>query len=66
MQIQLNGKIYAAQSAETVADLLEELQLAGQRVAVMVNGVIVKKERRAETPVSENDTVEIIGMVGGG
>lgn len=65
-QIQLNGSAYDVELPMTVACLLEKLDATGQRVAVMVNDDIIKKDRRTEATISEGDTVEVIGMVGGG
>lgn len=66
MKIKLNGEDYNVKEAGSIAGLLSELNLAGQRVAVMVNGEIVKKDQRQAVEVKEGDTVEVISMVGGG
>ena len=66
MKITLNGEAYTAKEAQTLEGLLEDLGAAGQRVAVMLNGEIIKKDRRATVSLNERDTVEVIGMVGGG
>ena len=50
----------------TVADLVHELALAGKRIAVERNGVIVPRSRYADTPVAGGDKLEIVGAVGGG
>jgi sulfur carrier protein len=50
----------------TVADLVRELSLEGKRIAVERNGAIVPRSRYADTPVAEDDTLEIVGAVGGG
>ena len=65
-QIQLNGAAYPIDLPATVEDLLDRLQATGQRVAVMVNDDIIRKDRRASVNLSEGDAVEVIGMVGGG
>ena len=41
MHIQLNGELYTLENVQSVAGLLEHLQLAGRRVAVELNFEIV-------------------------
>jgi sulfur carrier protein len=65
MAITLNGQPHHAE-AEDVATLLAALGVEGRRVAVMVNGAIVKRERWEATPIREGDVVEVLQMVGGG
>lgn len=66
MNITLNGKPFTHEQIESVASLLEALEIHGKRVAVMVNDDIVKKDRFAASPLRDEDRVEIIHMVGGG
>lgn len=65
MNVMVNGESREIKS-ENVAQLLEELQLEGRRCAVMVNGSIVRKERRKEHNIRQDDEIDIITMVGGG
>ena len=65
MKIRLNGQPYDTQ-AETVAQLLRELEIHPDRVAVEVNLQIVKKARYEEFRIKEGDTVEVVHFVGGG
>jgi sulfur carrier protein len=46
--------------------LIAELQLKGDRIAVERNGGIVERSRWHETQVSEGDRLEIVHFVGGG
>ncbi len=66
MHIQLNGEPRALPAPVTVAALLEQLGLAGKRVAVEVNATIVPKSRQAEHELADGDRVEIIQAIGGG
>lgn len=61
----VNGEARQTQ-ARTVADLLEELQLATRRVAVMVNEEVVPRSEFAVRGLSESDRVELISLIGGG
>ncbi len=65
MTVTVNGEEREVK-ATTLAELLEELLLDTRRCATMVNGTIVRKERRADHRLRENDQVDIISMVGGG
>lgn len=66
MEITLNGKTHAADGTETVAELLERLEVRGKRVAVMINDSIVRKDAYGATRIAPGDRVEVIHMVGGG
>ena len=67
MQLTINGTPRTFDPAvRNVAELVRALALDGKRIAVEKNGVIVPKSRHAETAVAENDTLEIVGAVGGG
>lgn len=65
MKIKLNGV-----DTETPCITLEELiNNAGhkqQAVATAINGEFVAIEHRADTPLTENDAVEIIAPMSGG
>ncbi len=65
MKIRLNGQDYDTK-ATTVTDLLRELDIHPERVAVEVNLKIVKKSQYNETVLKEGDTVEVVHFVGGG
>jgi thiamine biosynthesis protein ThiS len=49
-----------------VAQLLVQLNLHPDRLAVIVNGLVVRKANHDETTLVDHDTVDIITMVGGG
>jgi len=66
MNLTINGERREFPALPTVAALLEQLGLAGKRIAVEMNGEIVPKSRHGETPVGEGDRFEIVVAVGGG
>ena len=66
MNLTINGERREFPAPLTVAGLLEQLGLAGKRIAVEMNGEIVPKSRHGETPVGEGDRFEIVVAVGGG
>jgi sulfur carrier protein len=62
----VNGERRTFDGPLTVATLIEHLPLPAPRVAVMVNGEVVRRESHAVTALAEGDEVELISMVGGG
>jgi len=65
----LNGERHELASAggvPTVTDLLAQLDLAGLRVAVEVNGVVVPRAEHPSHALQEGDAVEVVTFVGGG
>ena len=67
MQIKVNGALTTlAEPSPSIASLIEHMTLAGKRIAVELNGEIVPKSRYAVTALSDGDSVEIVGAVGGG
>lgn len=63
--ITLNGAPHRS-AATTIADLVRELELAPEKVAVERNGEIVPRSTLSEAPLAEGDTLEIVHFVGGG
>ena len=65
MLIRLNGK-QSETNAQTVAELLQEIQAPQIGVAVALNGQVVRRTEQAVTTLREGDEVEIIRAVQGG
>jgi len=53
-------------AVRTAGDLLNELHIKRERVAVLINEQVVRRAHLDETQLKENDNIEIITMVGGG
>jgi sulfur carrier protein len=66
MRIVVNGKERTLAAPVTVAALLDELGMAGQRVAVEVNQEIVPRSRHGEFRIQDSDRVEVVFAIGGG
>jgi sulfur carrier protein len=66
MHIVLNGKNLETVNDATVEKLLEQVDMLGKRLAVMVDDAIVRKADYADAKLTEGCKVEIISMVGGG
>jgi thiazole synthase len=63
--ITLNGAPHRT-TADTIADLARELELAPEKVAVERNGEIVPRSTLAEALLADGDRLEIVHFVGGG
>ncbi len=66
MDITVNDESRDVPEGTTVASLLGVLELTGQRVAVLVDGDIVRKAEHAGTVLAAGAQVEVVQMVGGG
>jgi sulfur carrier protein len=65
LQILLNGEAVAT-DARTLDELCASLGFAGARVATAVNGSFIASNKRALTPLSPEDEVEIVAPRQGG
>ena len=64
--ITLNGESRQFPSPPTIAELVEQLQLTGRRIAIERNGEIVPRSRYPEQTVANGDSLEVVIAVGGG
>lgn len=66
MEIVVNGATRKLAGGLTLAQLVAELALEGQRVAIEVNEEIVPRSRYAQHPLQPGDRVEVVSAIGGG
>jgi sulfur carrier protein len=66
MHVTVNGEERDVPNGLSVRGLIETLGLAEGPVAVEKNREIVPRAMHGETPVRENDVIEIVHLVGGG
>lgn len=66
IEIVLNGDRRSIRAGSTVVDLLEELELGTERVAVEVDKKIVRRAEWSGCELSAGAAVEIVHFVGGG
>ena len=66
VRIILNGTQREFPAPLTFAQLLDELDLAGKRLAVERNGQIVPRSRFGESRLADGDRIEVVIAVGGG
>lgn len=61
-----NGKQIALEAPVTVLEFLQQQGYNAQRVAVERNGEIIRRADFEKELLRDEDTVEIVGFVGGG
>lgn len=66
MKIVINGDQMEITGQCTVSELLEQLKLPAERVAVEVNMEIIPKIIHKAHLISDGDKIEIVHFVGGG
>ncbi|MBX6313424.1 MAG: sulfur carrier protein ThiS [Isosphaeraceae bacterium] len=64
--ITLNGERREVPDSLNVADLIRQLALKPEHVAVEVNRSLVPRARHAETRLAAGDVLEVVTLVGGG
>lgn len=66
IHIYVNGQARTWRSGATVADLLQDLDIRSERVAVELNLEILERATFDQWPLKDGDRVEILGFIGGG
>ena len=66
MKIALNGSPKEVADAIAVDELIKQLELAPEQVAVEVNGELLARADREGVQLAEGDAVELVTLVGGG
>jgi thiamine biosynthesis protein ThiS len=65
-QIVVNGQVRPVPEGQSLLQLLALLQVDPARVAIELNGCIVRRELWSDTPIASGATLEIVQFVGGG
>jgi sulfur carrier protein len=66
MHLFINGDEKTFDRPLSLAELVEQLGMKGDRVAVELNREIVARAQWAETKLNDGDRLEIVHFVGGG
>jgi thiamine biosynthesis protein ThiS len=66
MQVVVNGTRQEVPPNMNLSQLLDQLQIQPERVAVEVNLKVIRRQEYSQLPLKEGDQIEIIGFVGGG
>jgi sulfur carrier protein len=66
VKLTVNGAEKTVAEGITLAQLVRELGLEKNPIAIEVNRQVVPRDRHGETRLSEGDRLEIVTLVGGG
>ncbi len=66
IQIQVNGQSRACRAGATVGELLRELEITSERVAVELNLEILDRKELDHRGIKDGDRLEILSFIGGG
>ena len=66
MFIHVNGERQEVPENISLSNLIEQLELPAQRIAVELNREVIRSTNWSSTLLGENDRIEIVHFVGGG
>jgi thiamine biosynthesis protein ThiS len=66
MRVVVNGENREVVEVGNLVELLKEMELPTERIAVELNKEVVRKKNWTETKINDGDKIEIIHFVGGG
>ena len=66
IRVTINGRPREFERDLALPELIERIEVAHPRIAVALNGTVLRKEEHAGAIVHDGDTLEIVRMVGGG
>ena len=66
IEIIVNGDALQVNQGARVTDLIKQLELAPERLAIELNLSILPRAKWAETELRQGDKLEIVHFVGGG
>ena len=66
MKLLINGEERSFDDPLTLAELVEQLGVKADRVAVELNHIIVRRDAWGATKLHDGDRLEVVHFVGGG
>ena len=66
MKILLNGRVRDVRAGASLSELVRDLGLRPELVAIEVNGELVPRSSHASRELRAGDAVELVTLVGGG
>lgn len=66
MTLTINGEDRDFTSVTTLSDLISQLGMKADRVAIELNRNLVRRDQWSDTKLSNGDNLEIVHFVGGG
>ncbi|HQY66389.1 MAG TPA: sulfur carrier protein ThiS [Pyrinomonadaceae bacterium] len=64
--VYLNGETRHVTAETALAELLDQLSLPHQRIAIELNKTVIRRADWPNTTVNEGDRIEVVHFVGGG
>ncbi|MBK7512779.1 MAG: sulfur carrier protein ThiS [Chloracidobacterium sp.] len=64
--VYLNGETRHVTAETALAELLDQLSLPHQRIAIELNKAVIRRADWPNTTVNEGDRIEVVHFVGGG
>ena len=66
MHILLNGESRSVEENLSLAQLISDLQLKPEQIAIELNREVIRRAKWPKTELREGDKVEVVHFVGGG
>ncbi len=66
IKIKINGKIKTIIKNSKLSELLKQLKIPLNKVAIELNEEIIDKKKINKTRLNKNDKIEIVHFIGGG
>ena len=66
LQVQINGEAREVADELKLSELVDQLSLAPERVAIELNQKVVRRNHWSATMLADGDRIEIVHFVGGG
>ena len=66
IKIKVNGKFKSVPEKYKVSDLVKDLKIPLQKVAIELNQEIMNKKNISKIILKKNDKIEIVHFIGGG
>ncbi len=66
MQINLNGERRELPEHIHLGGLIDQLSLPRQRIALELNGIVIRRADWPEILINDGDRIEVVHFVGGG
>ena len=66
IKIKVNGKFKSVKSDNKLSDLIKDLKIPVNKVAIELNKETVNKTKLNKITLKNNDTIEVVHFIGGG
>ena len=66
IKIKVNGKFKNVNETYKILDLVKDLKIPLQKVAIELNQEIMDKKKISKIPLKKDDKIEIVHFIGGG